>query len=290
VTQPFRVALIALLAGGRSGVPRYTVSLARALDRVSGEFPGLELRLVTTKPGAEQIGPARVHVEHGGRVLGKPRRGPRRILAEQIAARATTADLLHFFDLTGPLMAPRRQFVTTLHDVARTYGRRSVRWDYKRFVQPWAIRRAAAVVAVSAFSRDEAVRRLGANPARIRVIHSGPGLEAQTATENADGNAPGDFLLYVGDLSRHKNLPFLIDVFERAGTPDRLILAGRPGPGYADLRRKISDSSRIVTIVSTAERWRLCSHRATKASASRRSRRWRAGVPFSRVILPPCVR
>src|SRR5262249_19356259 len=151
---------------------------------------------------------------------------------------------------------PRRRFVTTLHDASGAQGRGAVRFGYKQFVQPWAMRRAAAVVAVSAFSRDEAVARFGADPGRISVIHSGPGLAA-TSTNTPPGKSNGDYLLYVGDLSTHKNLPFLLDVFERSQVPTRLVLAGRPSDGFPALRDRIAASpagDRIVTCVDAPDR------------------------------------
>jgi glycosyltransferase involved in cell wall biosynthesis len=58
----------------------------------------------------------------------------------------------------------------------------------------------------------------------------------------------GGFLLYVGDLSRHKNLEFLVDVVARADVP--LVLAGRPGDGYSELTRHLAASSADVRVVS----------------------------------------
>jgi glycosyltransferase involved in cell wall biosynthesis len=255
VTKQTRVALIGLLAAGYSGVPRYASSLLGGLGTVGHEFPDLELVLVTTPSGAARVGGWPFRVRLVGRALGDPRAGPRRILAEQLAACRSRADLLHFFDLTGPLLPPRRSFVTTLHDASGAQGRGAVRFGYKQFVQPWAMRHAAAVVAVSAFSRDEAVARFGADPRRISVIHSGPGL-APASGHSSDAGSNGQFLLYVGDLSAHKNLPFLLDVFERSEVPGRLVLAGRPTDGFPALRARIAASpasDRIVALVDAPD-------------------------------------
>lgn len=251
MTRPTSVTLIGLLAAGYSGVSRYASSLIRALGGIADEAPGVELELVTTQRGLEAIGTWPLAVRIAGGALGNPRAGPRRMLAEHLAAARSSTDLLHFFDLTGPLLAPRRRFVTTLHDASGAQGRGAVRFGYKQLVQPWALSRAAAVVAVSAFSREEGVARFGIDPSRISVIHSGPGLEpgGQAAAPPASSN--GDFVLYVGDLSSHKNLPFLLDVFERSDVQGRLVLAGRPADGFTSLRKRIDTSparERIVTL------------------------------------------
>ena len=225
-------------------MPRYTASLVRALDTVAHEFPDLDLQLVATRAALDVLGPVELETTIVGGALGNPTAGPRRLVGEQLAARAADAELLHFFDLTGPLLAPRRPFVATLHDASGTAGRRRLRFGYKRFVQPWALGHARAIVAVSSFSRDEAVARWTADPRRITVIHSGPGLEPNGRTPRENG----DFLLYVGDLSRHKNLAFLVDVAARAGVP--LVLAGRPGDGYPQLAEHVAASTADVRVVA----------------------------------------
>jgi glycosyltransferase involved in cell wall biosynthesis len=229
-----RVGLIGLIAAGSSGVPRYAASLLRALDEVAGDYDDLRFRLVTTNAGAELLQPAALDVRVAGRALGSPRAGARRVVAEQLAAATEHSDLLHFFDLTGPLLVPRRRFVTTVHDTSKPR-------TYKRLVQPWAARHAAAVVAVSGYARDEAVRSLGADARRVAVIHSGPGLQLSEPHTEIQNDGTG-YLLYVGDFAEHKNLPFLVDVFTAAGSPDRLVLAGRPGSGYAALQARIEGS------------------------------------------------
>jgi glycosyltransferase involved in cell wall biosynthesis len=234
-----RVCLVGLLAGGHSGVPRYAAALTRALDRVASEFPGLSLCLLTTVRGARATATEQVAVELIGTPFATANAGLRRIVAEQIQARRGTWDLLHFFDLNGPFLA-RRPFVTTIHDAAIRHGLGGTRMAHKRLLQPWAIGHAAAAVAVSGFAKEEAVRLFGADPARIEVIHSGPGLEASADGQQATNGTP--YLLYVGNLTAHKNLPFLVRAFSAAGVDGRLLLVGRRGEGFGDVRKAIEAS------------------------------------------------
>jgi glycosyltransferase involved in cell wall biosynthesis len=234
------VRLVGLIAGGHSGVPRYAARLTQALDEVAGDYPQLSLSLLTTAAGAEAVGARTIAVEV---VAGKGRRvnaGPGRLLLEHALVRGRKADLLHYFDVTGPVLAPRRPFVATVHDTAFVHGYAPRSSAYKRRLYPWALARASALVAVSQFAKDEAVRHFGADPAKIEVVHSGPGLfsaDEGGAPETQRDESP--FLLYVGNLGGNKNLPFLVRSFARADPAVRLVLAGRARGGLEELRQTI---------------------------------------------------
>lgn len=231
-------------------MPRYAAALTGGLDRVAPEYPDLSLRLLTTRRGAAQCDVSRIGVDLVGGVFRGANAGPPRIVAEQLSSATADADLLHFFDLTGPLLAPRRRFVTTVHDAAIRHGFEGARVAHKRIIQPWALRHAASTVAVSAFARDEAVRRFGAEEAQIRVIHSGPGLIAgRLDGVAAPGPLPTEqFVLYVGNLAVHKNLPLLIRAFSETQDPARLVLVGRPGEGFEEIERAASRSPAAARI------------------------------------------
>jgi glycosyltransferase involved in cell wall biosynthesis len=198
---------------------------------VAAEFPELRLSLLTTEAGAGAVAATKIATQVPR--LARPlRRGPLRLAAEQVLAPFERADLLHFFDLSGPVFARSRQFVATVHDasVMRAGEFTPARRAYKRRLQPWAARRASALVAVSAFAKDEAVGYLGAVADRVSVIHSGPGLLA-TGPATAEPSSDGPYFLYVGGLAANKNLPFLVRAFQQAGVDARLKLVGKPAPG-----------------------------------------------------------
>lgn len=243
MTEALSVCLVGLVAGGSSGVPRYASALSRGLDRVQHEYPELRLTFLTNPAGVETTPLANVEtrvVTFGG---GRATMGPLRLAVEHVLARRARAELLHFFDTTGPVLAPSRPFVATAHDATIAYGYNPVRGGYKRRLYPWALRRAKAVVAVSAFARDEVVRHFGADPATIHVVHSGPGLSSPDGPV-APVPAGGSYLLYVGNLAANKNLPFLVRAFGASETPARLILAGRPGEGFDELEAELATSRR----------------------------------------------
>jgi glycosyltransferase involved in cell wall biosynthesis len=243
-----RVCLVGMLAGGHSGVPRYAAALTAALDRVAHEFSDLSLRLLTSPAGARAASAQTIEIELARGPFSTATAGPRRILAEQLAARRTYADLLHFFDLSGPILAPQRAFVTTVHDAAVRRNLELARTAHKRLLQPWSIRNARAIVAVSAFAKDESILRFGADASRVTVIHSGPGLGASVAESsplaltNGAGSKQPPYLLFVGNLAAHKNLPFLVDTFGAADVEGRLVLVGNPGKNFEQIRGAIASA------------------------------------------------
>jgi glycosyltransferase involved in cell wall biosynthesis len=233
---------MATLAGGHAGVSRYTAALSRGLDRVAPEFDDLQLEALTTPAGAAALAFERIPVNTVGLPGGAERSGWVRLLLEQALAARRGADLLHFFDLIGPVVFRRRRFVATIHDAAVAHGFEftRLRRAYKRPLQPWALRHARAVVAVSAFARDEAVRRLGGDADRIRVIHSGPGLIEPPAGRGLAQVPEAPYVLFVGTLADNKNLPFLVRAFDAAGVDVDLVLAGRRGSAFEELRSTIA--------------------------------------------------
>ena len=244
------VGLLVAAAPQGSGVPRYAAELTRALDQTSSEFPGVRLSLLTTQEGAAIASPRAIEVRPAHIPSGSPA-GAMRVVAEQLAvAHRAPADLLHFFDLAGPLLRPRRRFTTTIHDASIAHGYERIRHGYKRRLYPWALRRAERIVAVSDFARSEAARHFGADPARITVIHSGPGfLPNRPGAPPPNGLPEPPYFLYVGDLSPKKGVAPLVAAFADADVPGRLVLAGRRRDRYPELEGVLAAAGERVVLV-----------------------------------------
>jgi glycosyltransferase involved in cell wall biosynthesis len=185
------------------GWGRYARELLAALER---EHDGIEVRAV------HDGGP-------GPELVFEQVRLPRLLRRERV-------DAVHAPNCFLPLRRPCPG-VVTVHDLAfedhRDDFSRRTGWKYRTFV-PRAVRSAERVICDSSFTRDELCRRYGADPERMRVIPLAPALAAGTAEPPA-----GPYLLAVGDLRRKKNLPVLLDAFERLrreGLEHRLVLAG----------------------------------------------------------------
>ncbi len=88
---------------------------------------------------------------------------------------------------------------------------------------------ADAVVAVSAFTRDELVELLDVPAERIRVVPNG----LEPVFTEAGPQAPGDYVLAVGTLEPRKNLARVVEAAKRAGVELRVV--GAPGWGGVDV-------------------------------------------------------
>ena len=128
--------------------------------------------------------------------------------------------------------APLRTGVPTvvaIHDVSFADHPEWFTWREgarRRLLTRLSARRAFRVLTISAFSRDQIVRRLGISPDAVRVIPLAVGLE--TAPGPAAGREP--MVLYVGTLLNRRRLPLLLEGFSRllATRPEaRLEIVGR---------------------------------------------------------------
>ena len=191
----------------RAGTARHVRGLLRALDgRADLELVGLEAggtgRLASVRRDALWY-PFRL-----GRASGR-------------------LDVLHCTTFRAPVSS-RAPLVVTVHDLGvlrhpdafprwhRTTGALALRGG---------VRAADAVVAVSAFTRDELVARLGVPLERIHVVPNG--VDPVFTPEGRA--AEGDFVLAVGTLEPRKNLAGAVEAARLAGV--ELRVAGAPGWG-----------------------------------------------------------
>lgn len=161
-------------------------------------------------------------------------------------------DLLHSPDFIPPRFGARR-FVITVHDLAF--------WRYPEFLTPEsrryyngqirdAVRRAAAIAADSAATRDDLVELLQVPAEKITVIHLGhdPAFSPQpdpvvAALLNRLG-LPRGYVLFVGTFEPRKNVPLLLDAYAqwRAGQPEAppLVLVGNTGWLFAEAQARMA--------------------------------------------------
>jgi glycosyltransferase involved in cell wall biosynthesis len=153
-------------------------------------------------------------------------------------------DLLLPLDLTrvpgdvafSPALDPpavcHRPWVQTLHDVLPLDGRSPE--EVRRFrQQATRYRRAAALVAVSRWTADEAINRLELDPARVHVVPHG--VSARFRPGPGPDGPP--YLLFVGEYDprkRHALAYAAVGALADKGFPHELVVTGRLAPWYAD--------------------------------------------------------
>ncbi len=206
---------------GQSGTGVYIEQLVRALEGVEGVevVTRSQRRRLARGRGNPLRSGVNAALDLAWLNVGLPR-----------AARAAGADVVHH-----PLPAHSRRIgvpqVATVHDVA--FLRMDAAYDplWRRLAERSyraAARRGAALVCVSEATAGDAIELLGADPARVRVAHHGPGQIAPGARRSA---VPADGpILFVGDTEPRKDLPGLLAAYARyradATDPAPLVLAG----------------------------------------------------------------
>jgi glycosyltransferase involved in cell wall biosynthesis len=225
----------------RGGVGRYVDGLVGALSAT-----GQDLVVVCQRSDAERFHRFAGNIE----VLPGPSaisHRPARLAWEQtglpLIAQQVGAGLIHSPYYTMPLHAPV-PVVVTVHDVtffSEPELHSAVKTGFYRSATRTAVRRASRVIVPSQATRDELVRLLQADPARIDVARHGvdgttfrPPSEAETRRVNDRLGLHGrPYVAFLGVLERRKNVPDLVRGWVRAvdgmAEPPALVLAGSSG-------------------------------------------------------------
>jgi glycosyltransferase involved in cell wall biosynthesis len=129
-------------------------------------------------------------------------------------------DVLHCTTFRGPYRS-RAPVVLTVHDLAVLRRPEAFRrWHRSTARAALAgVRGAAAVVAVSEFTKNEVMELLGVPDERIRVVPNG----VEPAFTPEGPAADGDYVLAVGTLEPRKNLSRVVEAAASAGRELRVV-------------------------------------------------------------------
>lgn len=158
--------------------------------------------------------------------------------------------------------------VVTVHDLAwwkwPDLVTKPVR-NYLKHFFPSVIKRSRVIIAVSETTRQDLFEMIGREDERVLVIPEGVGEEFSPAspekisrTKNRYG-IERPYLLYVGAIEPRKDIPTLIQAFNRVASKDRgilLVLAGGQGWLNQDVEKLLASSpvrDNILTIGYVAE-------------------------------------
>ena len=143
-----------------------------------------------------------------------------------IFLRGLRPDLVHIPLNRVPLLMIR-PYVVTIHDLANLYFDEDETTPFRMQLRRYRFRRglvrANRVIAVSDATRRDVETQMGVDPSRIQRVYNAPDpgfLAPESGTrlderrrimERYQVNYP--FLLYAGNIRRHKNVPRLIEAF-----------------------------------------------------------------------------
>lgn len=164
-----------------------------------------------------------------------------------------SADVFHGLNQRLP-HAQLRRALTTFHDLFVLTGEYSTPEFRRRFADQArdAAARSDRIIAVSDFTARQLVDVLGAEAARVRVVHHGVKLPPATAVPRQK------VVLHVGAVQHRKNIVRLVDAFEKLDREWQLVLAGSAGYGAAEIMAHIEASAvrgriRVLGYVRPAE-------------------------------------
>ena len=167
-----------------------------------------------------------------------------------------------------------RPYVVTVHDMSSLLfeQRSGVRMQLRRYRFRRGLLRARCVIAVSDATRRDVQNLMGVPAARIRRVYNAP----DTGFSHAQPHSPEErlrileryqihypFLLYAGNVRKHKNVPRLVEAFAvlRAQLSDhphyrdlRLVIIGNtisqhPGVRHAVIKSRVEQAVRFLGFV-----------------------------------------
>lgn len=226
--RPRLVLDLRMVEGRMHGIARYALALAA---RIPALLPDVEVQGLGPPGGLPPLGPLTPEF------LVRP--CPARFLSplEQPALALSLfqarADCFHATSFSVPLFWPGRLVANLLDAVhlvrAKEYSLATALY-YRTVVRP-RVRRARAILTLSAFSRAEVAQQFGLDEASVLVVP--PGVDARFAPPSAEAKAevraalglPERYLLSVGNAKPHKALRWLAELAPRLPAP-LVVLAG----------------------------------------------------------------
>jgi len=173
-------------------------------------------------------------------------------VAEQIhlarLAERQNLDVLHSIAYAPPILYEGRK-ILTIHDLGFRIIPESAPWRFRLYWN-WAYgtaaRRCNHLIAVSRWTREDAIREMNLAPEKISVVHNGvderfapppPGHNPRITLDRL--GLPPRYILNVGTLQPRKDLVTLFETFARIRkryADLRLVVCGGRGWGYSDPR------------------------------------------------------
>ncbi len=185
-------------------------------------------------------------------------------LSEQIkfplAIKRSRIDLLFSPHFNVPFLCPV-PFVATIHDlILHRYPNQASPMKQRayRLLMNRTVKKSRALIAVSAFTKDEIVREYGSKYAKkITVIHEA--ASGEFIRKSAAACAPilkkyslgKPFFIYVGNAKEHKNVQMLVDAYRSLESTETELVLVTGGKEVDSL--KLCDGIRVLRDVPSAD-------------------------------------
>lgn len=238
-----RVAIdVSILSSPLTGIGRFAVSLVR---RLAGSHENAEWVLLGLSSSVDGLSKGPNVVVHRTPALA----GSRRMAWQQVAlprlASRYGAQVLHCPDFSRPLVCSV-PIVNTIHDLSY-YNKEAyfplTKLLYKRSMARWTMKKSAALIAVSEFTRQEILSRFPDSQTPVFVARNAVDPVQQQSRLRPEY----PFLLFVGTLETRKNVVRLVEAYSSLRTRERiahrLVLAGGQGWGGKEILAAIQKSA-----------------------------------------------
>jgi glycosyltransferase involved in cell wall biosynthesis len=160
--------------------------------------------------------------------------------------RKNPVDIYHTQYILPFFISHKTKLITTIHDISFNFFPQHINWKdlfFLKMLIPRSLRKAAKIIAVSEFTKNEIAKYYKVNPEKIEVVYNSIGdnfLKKEYTAEELENvrkkyNLPEKFMLYIGTLQPRKNLTQLIEVHARIKDklPDlKLVIAGKRDHNY----------------------------------------------------------
>lgn len=154
-----------------------------------------------------------------------------------------------------PMFYPKKN-VVTIHGLEFEYFPEAYPKDLLRYLKDNTRRVVGAadkIIAVCQATKNDLIKFYNADPRKITVVHHG--VNPQIAYHHKYPPIDENYILFIGRLEKKKNLRNIIKAFdvlkEKYKVPHKLVLVGKPGFGFHEIREEIDGALHKQHIVQT---------------------------------------
>jgi glycosyltransferase involved in cell wall biosynthesis len=277
--EPMRIAINAVNANENlRGPDRYATELLKSLTSIDQRNSYLVFYAPWQGWYPEMLKAPNVHL-----VLLNPPRSPYlRIIWQALALPRILnkyhPDVVHLPN-TIFMRRHKHRVIITIHDLAEfTFPEKlnTFRAYVRRILARAAARSADRIIAVSNYTKNEIRRILGIDSEKVRVVWEGVSIANHNGADcdhvRRKYGLTSDYLLYVGEIEKTKNIEGVIRAFAKSekGIRDRckLVLAGHAGNAYEDIIALIRNNKlkeKVLYLGYVKDEELSCLYRGTKA-------------------------